>query len=214
MKDTKKKNLIIPILIILIIIAIIGTIVFIVTANKPEKTVEEFFTRLKEGNIEEAKKYIDNYNDLFEEEQEEQENTEEDFADVLNNEENQKLLFTDIQTNIKEVKKEGNTAKIQVELTTKNFKTIMTNYINKIIQLSMSTVVGGENLTQEEINNAIKDYFIEELKNESIDKVTTTQEITLIKKEGKWIIEANDNLRTLIYPGLEEAFQEITNQLS
>ena len=150
MKDTKKKNLIIPILIILIIIAIIGTIVFIVTANKPEKTVEEFFTRLKEGNIEEAKKYIDNYNDLFEEEQEEQENTEEDFADVLNNEENQKLLFTDIQTNIKEVKKEGNTAKIQVELTTKNFKTIMTNYINKIIQLSMSTVVGGENLTQEE----------------------------------------------------------------
>ncbi len=214
MKDTKKKNLIIPILIILIIIAIIGTIVFIVTANKPEKTVEEFFTRLKEGNIEEAKKYIDNYNDLFEEEQEEQENTEEDFADVLNNEENQKLLFTDIQTNIKEVKKEGNTAKIQVELTTKNFKTIMTNYINKIIQLSMSTVVGGENLTQEEINNAIKDYFIEELKNESIDKVTTTQEITLNKKEGKWIIEANDNLRTLIYPGLEEAFQEITNQLS
>ena len=214
MKKTKKKNLIIPILIILIIIAIIGTIVFIVTANKPEKTVEEFFTRLKEGNIEEAKKYIDNYNDLFEEEQEEQENTEEDFADVLNNEENQKLLFTDIQTNIKEVKKEGNTAKIQVELTTKNFKTIMTNYINKIIQLSMSTVVGGENLTQEEINNAIKDYFIEELKNESIDKVTTTQEITLNKKEGKWIIEANDNLRTLIYPGLEEAFQEITNQLS
>lgn len=214
MKDTKKKNLIIPILIILIIIAIIGTIVSIVTANKPEKTVEEFFTRLKEGNIEEAKKYIDNYNDLFEEEQEEQENTEEDFADVLNNEENQKLLFTDIQTNIKEVKKEGNTAKIQVELTTKNFKTIMTNYINKIIQLSMSTVVGGENLTQEEINNAIKDYFIEELKNESIDKVTTTQEITLNKKEGKWIIEANDNLRTLIYPGLEEAFQEITNQLS
>ena len=214
MKDTKKKNLIIPILIILIIIAIIGTIVFIVTANKPEKTVEEFFTRLKEGNIEEAKKYIDNYNDLFEEEQEEQENTEEDFADVLNNEENQKLLFTDIQTNIKEVKKEGNTAKIQVELTTKNFKTIMTNYINKIIQLSMSTVVGGENLTQEEINNAIKDYFIEELKNESIDKATTTQEITLNKKEGKWIIEANDNLRTLIYPGLEEAFQEITNQLS
>ena len=78
----------------------------------------------------------------------------------------------------------------------------------------MSTVVGGENLTQEEINNAIKDYFIEELKNESIDKVTTTQEITLNKKEGKWIIEANDNLRTLIYPGLEEAFQEITNQLS
>lgn len=214
MKDTKKKNLIIPILIILIIIAIIGTIVFIVTANKPEKTVEEFFTRLKEGNIEEAKKYIDNYNDLFEEEQEEQENAEEDFADVLNNEENQKLLFTDIQTNIKEVKKEGNTAKIQVELTTKNFKTIITNYINKIIQLSMSTVVGGENLTQEEINNAIKDYFIEELKNESIDKVTTTQEITLNKKEGKWIIEANDNLRTLIYPGLEEAFQEITNQLS
>ena len=214
MKDTKKKNLIIPILIILIIIAIIGTIVFIVTANKPEKTVEEFFTRLKEGNIEEAKKYIDNYNDLFEEEQEEQENTEEDFADVLNNEENQKLLFTDIQTNIKEVKKEGNTAKIQVELTTKNFKSIIRNYINKIIQLSMSTVVGGENLTQEEINNAIKDYFIEELKNESIDKVTTTQEITLNKKEGKWIIEANDNLRTLIYPGLEEAFQEITNQLS
>ena len=88
-------------------------------------------------------------------------------------------------------------------MTNKNFKTIFNNYIKKVIQKACS----GENTSDEEMEQ----YLLDEFKNESIDKVTTTQTITLKKQDGKWKVKVDDNLRNAVYPGLEETMNELNN---
>ena len=88
-------------------------------------------------------------------------------------------------------------------MTNKNFKTIFNNYIKKVIQKAFS----GENTSDEEMEQ----YLLDEFKNESIDKVTTTQTITLKKQDGKWKVKVDDNLRNAVYPGLEETMNELNN---
>ena len=57
----------------------------------------------------------------------------------------------------------------------------------------------------------MEQYLLDEFKNESIDKVTTTQTITLKKQDGKWKVKVDDNLRNAVYPGLEETMNELNN---
>ena len=117
--------------------------------------------------------------------------------------ENDKLFYENLQWKIKNIEKNGDEAKIEVEITNKNYKTIFQNYTKKIIQ----KLFNNESTSTEEMEQ----YLIEEFKNENVDQVTTTQIITVQKQDGKWKVVVDESLRNAIYPGLTEAIEALTN---
>ncbi len=86
---------------------------------------------------------------------------------------------------------------LKLEITNKDFKTIITNYSQKILKL----VFGGENITEETAAN----YLVEELKNEGVQTTTATKTIQAVKEDGKWKIVGNDDLTNALLPGFQDA---------
>ena len=151
------------------------------------------FRDLKAGKIEEANKYVD-YKELanipalgsLEESTEE-----------VKDSENEKILFEELQWNIKKIEKNDEEAKIEVEVTNRDYKTIFENFTKKIVQ----KVLNNENVTDAETEQYLKD----EINNKEISPLTTTQTITVQKQDGKWKVMVDENLRNAIFPGLSEA---------
>lgn len=113
------------------------------------------------------------------------------------NEEAQKLLFNKLEWKIQNEKEEGDTATVEVEITNKDFKTIINNYMQKAIKTAFS----GQNVSEEEMTN----YLIEELNKEDIQTVTSNQTITLEKREGKWEPTQDNDFVDILLPGFNEA---------
>ncbi len=152
--NTQKMNNIIIIAILAVVIAIIA-IVLVVENNKetPKKVVEETLRNFKKGVFEQ-----ENLPDLIAEENQ-------------FNEEARKLLFEKLEWKVLNEIQEGNTATVEIEITNKDYKTIVKNMMQKALKVAMS----GKTLEQEEVIN----YLIEELKNEEIQTTTSNKTITL-----------------------------------
>ena len=113
------------------------------------------------------------------------------------NAEAQKLLFEKLEWKVLEEKEEGDKATVEVEITNKDFKTIIGNYMQKALKAAFS----GQNVNEEEMTN----YLMEELRNEEIQVVTNKNSISLEKTDGKWKIVEEDNFVNAVLPGLYEA---------
>lgn len=189
--EGKKSNKV-PVIIIsiVVIILIIIAIYFIFIQSTPTKTIEGILQALKNSDYEKVNEYI-NYDELM---------SSSGTVDV--NEEAQKLLFDKLSWNITETKKEEDTALVTVEVTNKNFKTIINNTMQEVLKRAFT----GEQTTDQDTQN----YLMEELRKEDVEMTTTTQNINLVKQDGKWIITTtNEELINMILPGLTEAINAL-----
>lgn len=194
----EKKGVAIRIIVtVIILLAIIGLIYLAIPS--PEKVVNNVFSDLKKGDFQNIEQYI-NYNELVEDTGM---NTDSETEMTQEEIDKEKLLYEDLEWKIKSVEKEENTATVEVETTNKDYKTIFNNYFQTLIQ----KVFSNEDLSDEQIENS----FVEELQKEDIEKVTTTQTLTLTKQDGKWRLVVDDSLKNAIYPGLEDAINSINN---
>ena len=162
--------------------------------NGPKNTVEDMFKAIKDGDHEKVNEYI-NYQELV------------SSSEVLNSEnldeETMKLLFEKLSWNITEVIQEKDTANVTVDVTNKNFRTIIGNYMQKVLRVAFS----GQELNDSEMEN----YLLEELRNQDVETTTTTQTINLTKQEGKWMISTdNSDLINILLPGLNEAINSLS----
>lgn len=187
----KKKSWITPTIIGVVVIAIIAVLTFmIVTSTDPKKTVEGLFTDLKAGDFEKAQEFI-NIN-------------EEDSTELLDenlNEETKALLFDKLSWKVIKVTENGNEASVEVEITNKNYKTIITNMMQKALKAAFS----GKEVTEQESQN----YLTEELKNEQVEMTTVTKTINVVKVDKKWKVVQNDELVDSLLPGLQEAINSL-----
>lgn len=189
-KDTKKKfeklkgeikkidnRVIIGVVVAVVLVIAILVCVFVMS-DSPKKAVETMLSDLKSGNY-----------------------SEEMLSDALQDDfdkDAQKLFFDKLEWKILNVKEEGDRATIEVEITNKDFKTIIGNYMQKVLKMAFS----GQNVEQEEVTN----YLIEELKNDEIQTVTSSQAIVVEKKDGKWeATEENNDFANILLPGFNEA---------
>ena len=190
-KDTNKKfekikgeikkidnRIIIGVAVAVVVLIAILACVFLMS-DSPKKTVDSILSDLKSGKI--------MFSDLSEEE---------DFK-----EEAQKLFFNKLQWKIINIKEEGNTANVEIEITNKDFKTIMSNCMQKMFKLAIT----GQNIGEQEATN----YLVEELKNDEIQTVTSNQFIKVEKKDGKWEIVKDEELLNILLPGFNEAISAI-----
>ncbi len=193
-KDSKNNGLwVLAIILIVVLVAIIALLAF--RQKSAKETVEAMLNCLKTGDFNSIETYT-NYNDLIN-------SVDLDDESKTMNEEAQRLLFNKISWKIGEVKEEQDTATVEVEITNKNFETVLSNYMQKVVKIAFS----GTEPTEEEYNN----YLLEELRKEDIPTTTVSKTIEVKKVDGKWVVTANSELVTLLLPGLESLINTSTN---
>ena len=193
-----KKSPVIPTVIVVVVVLLIAILltVMIVTSSAPKKSLEALLTNLKSGDFTKAQEYVSG--DL-------------DLGTVNSNEEAQKLLFNKLNWKINKVtEKDENNATVELEITTKDFQTIIKNYMKKALDAVRETITGGGS-TESFSSADFEKYFIEELKNENIQTTTITTTVNAVKEDNKWKIVSDDALYNAVLPGLQEAVNTLAD---
>lgn len=189
----KNKILKIVLGIVIGIIAIV-TIVFIVTKlseKKPSDAVVSFVENLQNGELEIAKSYTsDNTFSAF------GFDTENDDLEMI------KYYFKYLDVNVVDITKSKSEAIVRVELNNKNLKTILQKYIQKALELAMSSL--GSSEKKDGMEAELLEYFKSKFESEEIDTVTTTVDIVLNKVDKEWKVVVTEELRDAILPGLSD----------
>ena len=203
-KETKKKDKVagkkatwIPTVIAVVIVLVIAAIltIMIITTSAPKKSLDSLLTNLKAGDFEKAQEYLSGEMDLS--------------TDDLEGEA-QKLLFEKLDWKIDKVSEnDDNTATIEVEITTKDFQTIVNNYMQKALEAVKGAITGGGS-TESFSSEDFEKYFIEELKNEEIQATTTNATINAVKEDKDWKIVSDEDLINALLPGLEETLNSLS----
>lgn len=188
MKSGKTK-IIIFIFVIFIIIALI-IMLFVLKKTPEEKAIESIvrcFKAIKMSDVDSANKYI-NYDELV---------ASLDAMIVENRSisDVEKELFKDINWNIKNIKIEDNKAMAEVEIINKNFENIITEWMKQLYGIRNSEQVISDQIALEKLENIL------EKETESKSEVQT---ITLHKEKEDWKIDVNEELRNLMYPGIDK----------
>jgi len=194
-KDDKKnsKNNYLVIGIVLVIIAVVIITALMLVPGTPKKAVDGMLGCLKSGEFEKAEEFV-NYQDLI--------NSSELVGGEESNQDEEKLLFNKMDWKVKKVVENGDIATVEVEITNKDFKTILSNYIQKVAKAAISK----QSISEEQYEQ----YLVDELKNESIQTITVEGEIQVEKQDGKWKVKTDENLIKIILPGLEEALSSLS----
>ena len=177
---------------ILFFIIITGlVIIFIISINKKkddftkqEEIINQAFSALKTTNINEVNKYT-NYNKIISGLDE----------SILNQEEVseiEKNLFNTMEWSIEKIKEEDNNTVAIIEVTNKDFKMIITEWLQEIVNRKTN----GEDISNEVGSKVLENIF----KNNNYGTQTVIKKVK-IDKYSK--IEVNDDLINLLYSGIE-----------
>lgn len=200
-KRNNKKILIISIIMVFIIILCSMAMLYTKIMNKDEdsikKTINKAFNSLKTANIEEVDKYID-YKQLICSLDEMIIEENEDEVSQL-----EKQLFNSIEWEIQDVIKEGNVFKVIVEMKNKNFKDILTKWMKEIVEKKEE---------KEVITNEYSLKTLEDIIEKNNTTKTITKEILVKKQKDEWQIIVNDDLRNLVYTGIESVATVINGE--
>ncbi|MBQ2938240.1 MAG: hypothetical protein IJE05_05135 [Clostridia bacterium] len=185
MKKHKKIYIFIVFLVIMVVIFIGSKISNI---NKAKKVINKTLTDLKEINIEEVNKHM-SYSELLNV-------LDENLLDAEKMQQNglDKLFFENLDWTIEDIKMDDNNITATMNITNKDFKIIITNWIKEIVNEKES----GNNLTEEVCLEKLKECASDS----NLSTKTVTKMITL-EKDNDWRIIVNDELVNAIFPGIE-----------
>lgn len=193
-KDKKetKKSWIMPTIVTIVVIAIVAALTFmIVISSDPKKSVDGLMTNLKAGDFEKAQEFMNSTD----------EDTE--LVDDSLSDEAKTLLFEKLSWKVTNVTENGDEADVEIEITNKNYK----NIITKVMQKALKAAFSGEEMTEAKSQN----YLIDELKSEQVEMTTATNTLKVVKVDNKWKVEENDELIDAVLPGLQESINSLGN---
>ena len=184
----------IAVIILVLIIAVIIGIIYIIKNNtnsnnefeEQGKIINSAFSNLKSFNIDEVEKYL-NYSELIS--GLDKNIMEEKFINL------QKNLFNTMEWSIENIKEEDGIVVAIVEVTNKNYKNIIIEWLKQIVELKSET----EELSNEESLQVLEKIIIEN--NNRTQSVI--KKIQLMEQDGEWKIIVDDELINLVYPGIE-----------
>ena len=193
----ENKGMVVRILVIAIILLLIIALIYL-AMKTPEKALTSMLKDLKSGDIEGVNQYV-NFEEISLKSALEMTGSEE-FS------EKDKAFYESLEWDVKSVKKENDTATIEIEATNKDYETVFKNYIQAMFQ----KFINNEDVSEDEELQLLLD----ELNKDTIGTKTVTETVTLTKVDGKWKITVDEYLMHVIYPGLEEGINSISNLLS
>lgn len=185
---------------IIIFICVAGIVIYLnkILDNEHkeiEKIVNSAFSALKSANKEEVNKYID-YNQIVSslDEMILQE------SEVTNLE---KELFKSMQWTVKSINIQKNKVEVTIEMKNKDFKNILTIWMKEIVNKKAKNEVISNEFSLKSLENII-------LQNDTTKVVT--KNILLEEQNGNWKFIVNDNLRDLIFTGIESVATAINEK--
>ncbi|HHV58770.1 MAG TPA: DUF5105 domain-containing protein [Clostridiaceae bacterium] len=173
-------------------------------AETPEQAVINALTAVKNMDRETAGKYFE-FDDLFEGD------TVAEDDEFMENEETLKLIFNKLSFKVLSSSKAGNdAATVKVEITNIDMGIIMQEFFPQMFALALSNAFAGENaISDEELNEQMKQIYTDLLKREDNQMKTSTVEVMLYSHENSWKIDANDEFRNAILGGMVAAIEEM-----
>ena len=195
--ENKNKNfgkIFLTITILAILVAVIIGVIYTISNNtnndteftKQEATINNAFSALKTSNTDEVEKYL-NYTEVISGLDESI--LQEEITELENN------LFNTMEWSIENIKEEDGNIVAIVEVTNKNYKKIITEWLKQIVELKSSS----EGISNEDALQILEDI----LKENNCGTESVIKKIQLIEQDGNWKIVVNDNLINLVYPGIE-----------
>lgn len=178
------------VIIVILLLAIVAALILL--PKSPQKAVEGMLNCLKNGDFENINKYV-NYDEILQ-----NVSTSED---KTLSQDIQILLFDKLSWRVLNTTQNADTTTVEVEITNKNFKTILSNYIQEVLKVAFS----GEVFTEEEQNNKLLD----QLKREDVDTVATTVTLQVNKQDEDWKVVVNEELINALLPGFQETMSTI-----
>lgn len=195
----KKGKLIATLTIVIILILVIALVVIMTSKTnlekEPERVLNEAFTGLKELDKEKVNAYMD-YDKLIK-------SLDEMILENPDDTELEKELFKDMKWTIESTKLEDNHAIMIIEMTNKDFNTILTEWMREIVSEREKNQVTNE-LALQILKKVISD--------ESIKEKTVLKKVNIQKDDSGWKISVDNNLRDLLFPGIDSVISAIKEQ--
>lgn len=192
-KSKKTPWIITAVTVVVVAILVVLLTYMIVTSSDPKKSADGLFMNLREGDFAKAREFISS-----------DESFSSEILDDDLNPETQKLLFNKLSWKVNKINENGEEATIDIEITNKDFKTILSNVMQKTLKSAFNKE-DSEETTEEVAEN----YLIEELKNDQVQTTTVTTTINAIKQDKKWKIVEDEELVKALLPGLEETINSL-----
>ncbi len=199
-----KKVLKILLIVLLVIILIVGGYFIALNTTKKQAldTVDKMFIALKTGDQEQIKQYIN-----IENETEENETTEENIAE---DQDMEKAMLKNLNYEVVSTDVKINECTVKLNVSNKNLKTVFANYMSKAFSVAFSQAFGE--MTEEEMDTQLKQYFEEQYNSDDVETVTTEITINMKKQDGKWNIDGDDEaFVNAILPGYKEIEETVNN---
>ncbi len=182
------------ILSVLLCLALIISTVGCGGGEKPEQAVSNLLDAIKVADKEAAEKYI-NYDELMDKD--------EDESLSKDDEEIYKLLCQDLTYEIKSSEVNGDTAKVEADITNVDMKPILGELFTSLIPLAFS------GLDEEQIDEKTKEILKDLMSREDNETVTNTVTIDLSKKDNTWKIDESNELANAILGDLISVQEEM-----
>ena len=192
-------------LVIIVAMAILGYFVMLkIEQNKVESTIEDMFTNLKSGENNNQKQEVleqlqNNSN---------QENSTKDTIDYI-------ILFNKLNYSIIENKTNFNEASVVLDITNKDMKKIIGNYLVKAIQLAFANAF-TPTYSEEQMNEELANYLKEQMESNEIENITTNITLKMEKKDGKWVIkeESKKDFVNALLPGFVDSINQTNDSFN
>lgn len=174
------KKLLCLLLSLVLIISVVGC-----SGSNPKSTVSSYLDSFINGNPEEAYKFVKDSVDSSDEK-------------LINNDDSEfnsamKKAYEKITYKIVNSTIDGNTAQVETEITAPDLKIIMMEIIQQAMPLAFASAF-SENSDNDSMDELMNTILIDKLKSEDLPMVTNTVKINLVKENGEWLIEMDDNL--------------------
>ena len=170
--------------------------------EKPENVVNEYFTAVKNGDIEEANKFTEG--------KEEEEN--EDFSEIELELVNK--VFNNISVDvIGDANVDSKAATVKVKVTTPDMKKTVEIVIEDCIKKVTKAAFEGEELSDEEIDKLVGESFIKQFENKDLAKITSEVDLSLVRKDNSWVIKEDGALENAIRAGLPKEIRKFEDKV-
>ncbi len=189
-KKNNKKSTLFVLTVFLILVIITSILVINETKITSEKIISKSFNALKEVDIDTFNRYnVSNITRNIEEKLNIDEDTisKDVYKDLL------KACFSELQWKVTNVDEKKETAVVTIEITSKDFANLVSEYVPEAIALGYS----NEEADQENLTNLLKEKI-----NEIDNTITNTTEIHLLKFDEEWKL-TNTDLESILLPGFE-----------
>ena len=113
----------------------------------------------------------------------------------------EKELFKNMEWTVESIEVEDNQATLIIEMTNKDFKTILTEWMKKIVKEKESQNIITNELALQRLKEIVSD--------ESIQTKTVLKKVKIGKDEDSWKITVDNDLRDLVFPGIDSVVSAI-----